>query len=62
MAVGRETLRALVPSCGHDGEDGMWIHSACHPEMPTWCLYADGVLRIECALCKKKIVEVRVAD
>ena len=38
------------PECGaHDGP--MTIHSRCHPEVPMWVTYENGILNVECAQC-----------
>lgn len=65
MPLSRRALDAMAcsePGCDCAGD--LYMHSACHPGWPTWSVYSDGVLRIECAEpgCKKMIVEVVVHD
>lgn len=66
MAVqGRTALDAMtcaMPDC--DCGDELYMHSRCHPGLPTWAVYSHGVLRIECADpdCKKLICEIAVHD
>jgi hypothetical protein len=57
-SVGCET-----PGCDHTTHDGLYLHSNCHPEMPTWTHYnaVSGTLRIECALCGHPIVRIAVS-
>jgi len=44
--------------CGYD----FYIHSACHPDSPTWTLFRDGKLLIECDECKKIVTEIAIKD
>lgn len=65
-ALTREDLDRLRCAAEHpDGEPcdhaELYFHSRCHPESPTWAVYADGALRVECAECRKVVAEVAVA-
>jgi hypothetical protein len=42
-------------------EHGFYFHSKCHPNAPAWIFYQDGRLRVECAVCRTRIAEVKVA-
>ena len=59
----REYLdEAICSTPGCDEEHGpLYLHSRCHPEAPTWTLYEDGVLRVECAECREEVAIIRVA-
>ncbi len=39
--------------CGDDGS--LYLHSRCHPEVPTWCVLSGDVLTLECAECQKVV-------
>jgi hypothetical protein len=45
--------------CGDDGS--LYLHSRCHPDVPTWSVITGDVLTIECAKCKKVIVRLKIA-
>jgi hypothetical protein len=63
MALYKEGLKDLKCPCGVPGcEDPLYMHSKCHPEAPTWARYFDGVLTIECSVCRKVIAEFAVAS
>jgi hypothetical protein len=51
------------PGCDHTAHDGLYLHSHCHPETPTWSYYSGvaGTIRIECAECGHVIVNIAVA-
>ncbi len=38
----------------------MYLHSRCHPSEPTWAFVLNGVLTVECAVCRKHIVSIKV--
>lgn len=40
-------------------DDILYIHSNCHIESPTWCYYKDGVLTVECSVCKLYIASFK---
>lgn len=37
----------------------VYIHSDCHIESPTWCSYRNGILSVECSICKKHITSFK---
>ena len=41
-------------------DEGMYVHSACHVNSPTWAILAGDVLTIECATCHAVITRFRV--
>ena len=42
-----------------DKEEWLVLHSACHPESPTWARINDaGGIVMECAQCGKDIVRL----
>lgn len=41
---------------------GLYLHSRCHPGVPTWAVYEAGKLRIECSECGATVTTVLVAD
>jgi hypothetical protein len=64
MALTKERMDELHcarPGCDHKGHEGLWMHSACHPDVPLWALYENGELRLECAECHQMVVTVQVA-
>ena len=42
-----------------DNDDTVYLHSICHMEYPTWCSYKDGILTIECSVCKRFIASFK---
>lgn len=42
----------------------LYLHSRCHPDLPTWAVYnkATGVLTVECASCKATVARLRIAE
>jgi hypothetical protein len=66
MALHRSDLdhrTCQIPGCDHTGHDGLFLHSACHPDIPTWAEYQvkTGMLRVTCADCQRLIAEIAVA-
>ena len=59
--------RALVPIADpecpapHDIGMPLFLHSDCHPDMPTWASYKDGAVTIVCAECGTFIISILVA-
>jgi phage FluMu protein Com len=45
-------------NCGADGS--VYLHSKCHPKVPTWAVLSGDVLTIECAACQKVLARFRV--
>lgn len=37
-------------------DDGLYVHSVCHPNAPTWVFVVPGAARVECAVCGKHVV------
>lgn len=62
----RELLDNMLcsnPNCDHTSHDSeMYIHSNCHPEAPTWCIYDGGVLSVICSECENYIADILVAS
>ena len=48
-----EKIPCECEQCGGDGS--LYLHSRCHPDVPTWCVLTGAVLTLECAECKKVI-------
>jgi hypothetical protein len=47
--------------CGGCGDDGsLYLHSRCHPGVPTWAVLSGDVLTVECAQCEKVVVRFKV--
>lgn len=66
MALHRSDLderTCAAPGCDHTAHDGLFLHSACHPDMPTWTEYQPktGNLRVTCAACDSTLAEIAVA-
>lgn len=55
-----DLMRCAAPDCGCGGE--LWFHSACHPEIPAWAVYDDGMITLRCAECDTAIAEIVVAS
>lgn len=58
--------RCQHPNCDCEGKDHeplRYFHSQCHPKSPTWVFYKKGgILTVECGVCRRLIVEVKVAE
>jgi len=46
------------PGCAHAHAQPMYLHANCHPSAATFAVVDGGKLRIECAQCKKVVVEI----
>lgn len=58
----RDDLENLVSEhCGTTSEE-VFLHSECHPEMPTWAKYHDGKVTIICCECEQEIASFIVAE
>lgn len=63
MALTRAQLDDMVcgiPGCTHS-EHPLYLHSRCHPDVPTWARYEDGEVIITCAKCVKVVAVIEVA-
>jgi hypothetical protein len=40
---------------------GIYFHSRCHPDAPTWARYENSILTVECAVCETTVTEIVVA-
>lgn len=38
----------------------MFLHSRCHPRSPTWVKLDGDVATVECAVCRKTVVVLRL--
>ena len=54
--------RALSHCERCDNTGPMYVHSRCHPNVPTWAILTGELLSIQCAYCKRVIVRFRVHD
>lgn len=62
--VTREWLdqqRCADPNCDKEHE-ALILRSRCHPSVPTWAGYDNGVVTIFCAKCRKNVVSVAVKE
>lgn len=51
-----------APGCDHTTHDHeIYLHSRCHPDVPTWTSYRAGVLSTWCAACGRQVSAVAVA-
>lgn len=53
------------PGCdhkAHSAAEPLILHSRCHMGKPTWAKYADGELRIYCAVCDRLITAIEVKE
>lgn len=52
--------------CGHcvAEHEKFYLQSRCHPNAPLWVFYqrGTGLLSVECAVCRRLIVEVKVSE
>ena len=56
-------LTCAEPGCTHDShENGLALHSRCHPSQPTWAWYKDGVLTVRCSRCESVVATIAVAQ
>jgi hypothetical protein len=51
--------RACGDGCPH-GE--LYLHSACHPQAPTWVSYFADLLTLHCSACRKVVASFVVAS
>lgn len=51
----------ICEQCG-GGATALYLHSRCHPTYPTWSFVQDSTLTIECALCRKPVVSLQLAE
>lgn len=57
-----EDLAPMKCACGCGKEGGpIALHGKCHISAPTVAWYVDGMIRIECSVCKKLVAEIAVA-
>ncbi|MHC4550592.1 MAG: hypothetical protein ACYTEZ_17655 [Planctomycetota bacterium] len=57
-----DRLGCDVAGCDHTTHDGeVYLHSRCHPDVPTWSSYRAGVLSVWCAACGRQVCAVAVA-
>ncbi len=52
------------PDCQapHGTKTPLFLHGACHPTVPTWAVYEDGVMTMRCAECDTFVMSFLVAD
>ncbi len=63
MPLYKQDLDNMFSDCGVPlREDPGYLHSDCHIEEPTWCIYFNGILTVRCAKCNKVIAEIAVAE
>lgn len=56
--------RCEVPDCKSHGQHAhgpLFLHSRCHPDKPTWVRLDGDVATVECAVCRKPVVRLRLA-
>jgi hypothetical protein len=53
-------LPKCCEECGDHGS--LYLHSRCHPDVPTWSVLTGNVLTIQCAECENVIVRLKVSD
>lgn len=65
MPLTRSELDTAGCACGAPDcpDDGLFWHSRCHPDTPTWGEYrkSTGVLILRCAECEKPVQSFYVA-
>lgn len=63
--IGRTYLdqaQCSMPACTHTAHDQpLTLSGGCHVGAPVHAAYADGLLRVSCAVCRRFICSVRVA-
>jgi hypothetical protein len=52
------------PDCDHREDPELFLHSVCHPNVPTWVSYDRlvGALTVRCADCERVVVVVAVQE
>lgn len=57
-------MTCAIPDCDHSQHRGgaLYLHSRCHPSSPTWARYDNGLVIVECAICREEIARAKVAD
>jgi hypothetical protein len=51
----------LPHECEECGDDGsLYLHSRCHPEVPTWGVLSGDVLTLECAECQQVVARFTI--
>lgn len=57
-----DRMQCSFPDCESPDHTELFLHSMCHPEIPTWASYDNGVLVIRCAQDDKVVVRIKVAQ
>lgn len=67
MTLGMRELDKM--GCAHEGHTAeacdnskLFFHAACHPKSPTWSSYSEGTLTVECSVCHRPVVAIKVAE
>jgi len=57
-----DEIRCSVPGC-KCGTEGIYFHSRCHRQSPTWARYkrGSGLLEIVCAKCDELVLQVALS-
>lgn len=55
-------LPCFNPDCDHTSHTKpMALNAYCHPTKPVRVWYKDGLLTLNCAICKQIVVQIAVA-
>ena len=58
--LNRKDLEYIAEHKGKSISEPMYIISKCHPKEGCKILYLEGVLRLECSICREVIANIRV--
>lgn len=52
------------PSCTHQHDSELVLHSMCHTNAPTWAVYdrSVGTLTVICSVCERPVVGLVIAS
>jgi hypothetical protein len=58
-----DDMQCANPDCAHEHDPTLYLTQRCHPGAGTQVSYSreNGTLRVECAVCRKRIALVLVA-
>lgn len=57
-------MRCGIPGCAstHDEAEPMFLHGRCHMGAGNEVEYLNGVITVRCRICKKLVVQAKVAE
>ena len=50
------------PKKEHSHKQPLYFHAKCHIDAPPWSYYKNGIIHIECSVCRQPIFSFQVAS